>query len=66
MRYIDAITEAEQSIRFAREPQLRLEVLLFKLMTLKDSSDLEARLAKVEQAVQLLQEEIKKKNLARV
>ncbi len=66
MRYVDAITEAEQSIKFAREPQLRLEVLLLKLMTLKDSSDFEARLAKVEQAVQLLQEEIKKKNLARV
>jgi DNA polymerase-3 subunit gamma/tau len=63
MRYIDAITEAEQSIRFAREPQLRLEILLFKLMALKDNSELEARLAKVEQAVQLLQEEIKKKRI---
>lgn len=65
MRYLDAITEAEQSLKFAREAQLRLEVLLFKLLTLKENSDLEMRLARLEKAVQTLQEELKKKTLAR-
>ncbi|MFN3393475.1 MAG: hypothetical protein ACK424_02825, partial [Candidatus Thermochlorobacter sp.] len=65
MRYLDAITETEQSLKFAREAQLRLEVLLFKLLTLKENSDLEMRLARLEKAVQTLQEELKKKTLAR-
>lgn len=65
MRYLDAIAQAESSVKFAREPQLRLEVLLFKLLSLKDSGDLEARLAKLEKAVQALQEEVKKKTLAK-
>ncbi|MDW8465576.1 MAG: DNA polymerase III subunit gamma/tau [Chloroherpetonaceae bacterium] len=66
MRFIDATIQAEQGIKFLREPQLRLEILLFKLIDLNEQSELEARLTRIEKTLAALQEEIKKKSLAQV
>lgn len=61
MRFVDVITDAEKEIRFFREPQLRFELALLKLIDVASLGNYEERLTKLEKAVEEIREVIKKK-----
>jgi len=62
MRFIEIINQAEKDIRFFREPQLRFELALLKLLHADISSTgTHERLSQFEQRLKTIETEIKKK-----
>ncbi|KER09939.1 MAG: DNA polymerase III subunits gamma and tau [[Candidatus Thermochlorobacteriaceae] bacterium GBChlB] len=65
MQLVSATIEVEKDIKFFREPQLKLELLLLKLIELNELGGVAKRLDALEAAVKALQHDIKKKTLAK-
>lgn len=65
MRFVDVVSAAEKDVKTFREPQLKLELTLLKLIEVAELGAFEARLSALEKAVQALSEELKKKSLTR-
>jgi len=61
LQFVDVVTQAEREIKNFREPQLKLELTLLKLIKVSELGTYEARIASLEKAVQALSEELKKK-----
>jgi DNA polymerase III subunit gamma/tau len=67
MTAVEVITHTIEHIRNFREPQLRLELCLLKLIDVAQlSGDYAERLQTIEQTISELREEVKKKPLAKV
>ncbi|MDW8436461.1 MAG: DNA polymerase III subunit gamma/tau [Chloroherpetonaceae bacterium] len=65
MRFVDLVVAAEKEIKTFREPQLKLELTLLKLIDVAELGSFESRLSALEKAVEALREELKKKSLTR-
>ncbi len=59
LHFVDVLTQAEHEIKNFREPQLKLELTLLKLIKVSEAGPYEARVASLEKAVQTLSEELK-------
>lgn len=65
LQFVDLVTNAEKEIKTFREPQLKLELTLLKLIKVAELGNYEERIAALEKAVQALSQELKKKSLTR-
>jgi DNA polymerase III subunit gamma/tau len=63
MEWVDIVSAAEREMKFFREPQLKLELTLLKLIDTTAQGDYATRLTKLEAAISSLSEEVKKKVL---
>ncbi|MDX2129058.1 MAG: DNA polymerase III subunit gamma/tau [Chloroherpetonaceae bacterium] len=61
-QFAEVLAKTSQEIRQLREPQLRLELSLLRLIDIHSSGSLDARLQEVEKGLAAIQELIKKKN----
>ncbi|MFN3344828.1 MAG: DNA polymerase III subunit gamma/tau [Chloroherpetonaceae bacterium] len=65
LQFVDLVTNAEKEIKTFREPQLKLELTLLKLIKVAELGNYEERIAALEKAVQALSQELKKKSLTK-
>lgn len=65
LQFVDLVTSSEKEIKNFREPQLKLELTLLKLIKVSELGGYEARITSLEKAVHALSEELKKKSLTK-
>lgn len=61
LSYVDIITSAEKDIKLFREPRLRFELALLKLVKSGNLGDLPSRIETLEKEIAALRDELKKK-----